>query len=74
MAEQAADDLRLNLRESIVIGDKIDDVYFGRAIGARSFLVRTGHGQEEAKKLGGLSNLEEEVFDDLLAAVSHVME
>jgi histidinol-phosphate phosphatase family protein len=51
MAEQAALDLNLDLRRSIVIGDKIDDVSLGRVLGARSFLVKTGHGVAEAAKL-----------------------
>ncbi len=36
-----------------MIGDKIADIAFGRAVGcAQTVLVLTGHGQSEANKLG----------------------
>lgn len=46
MGEQAARELGLDLARSWVIGDKASDVDFGRALGARSVLVLTGHGEE----------------------------
>lgn len=51
MAEQAARSHNLDLRRSVVIGDKIDDYALGRVIGAQSVLVRTGHGAEHEHKL-----------------------
>ena len=52
LAEQAARDFHFDLTQSLVIGDKASDIQFGRAIGARTVLVRTGYGrqQEEAAK------------------------
>ena len=47
LAERAAADFGFNLSESLVIGDKASDIAFGRAIKARSFLVRTGYGTEQ---------------------------
>ncbi|MDZ4723993.1 MAG: HAD-IIIA family hydrolase [candidate division Zixibacteria bacterium] len=44
MAEGAVQELGVELRRSIVIGDTIDDMNFAKVIGARSILVRTGYG------------------------------
>lgn len=51
MAEQAARELNLDLRRSIVVGDKLDDIMLAQLIGARSVLVRTGHGREHEQIL-----------------------
>ncbi len=73
MAEEAARRLGINLRRSYVIGDKIDDLNLGRVIGARSFLVRTGHGREQEQLLEthGIND-RETVCDDLLSAVEQI--
>jgi D-glycero-D-manno-heptose 1,7-bisphosphate phosphatase len=47
LAEQAADELGLDLSRSYVVGDKGDDVEFAARIGARSILVLTGYGRGE---------------------------
>jgi histidinol-phosphate phosphatase family protein len=74
MVEQAAEDLRIDLRRSLVIGDHVDDVNLGRVAGARSFLVRTGHGREEESRLGNCRSRDEELaFDDILTAVTKVL-
>jgi len=44
LALQAAAEHEFNPAHAIVVGDKPCDVDLGRAIGARSFLVRTGYG------------------------------
>lgn len=71
MAEQAARELSLNLRQSVVIGDSMSDLNLGRVIGARPVLVRTGYGREVEKQLkdsaGG--NIFP-TFNDLSAAVA----
>ncbi len=46
LALRAAADLDLDLARSYMIGDKPDDVIFGRAIGATPILVLTGYGTE----------------------------
>ncbi len=51
MAEQAARELNLDLRRSLVVGDKLDDVMLSWVIGAQSVLVRTGHGREHEQLL-----------------------
>ena len=46
LAHQAAADFGFDPSESLVIGDKTSDIEFGRALGARTILVRTGYGRE----------------------------
>lgn len=70
MVEAAAEQLNLDLRRSIVIGDKLDDFRLGQVMGGRSGLVLTGHGRAEWKRhsvSGAIS--ENNVYDNLLAAV-----
>ena len=45
MALQAAAALGLDLKASYMIGDHVDDIGFGQAIGATTILVLTGHGK-----------------------------
>jgi len=65
LALQAKADLHLDLKRSIMIGDKSADIGVGKAIGATTILVRTGHGAEEEKKL---SLTPDYVADDLAQA------
>ncbi|OFX13328.1 MAG: HAD family hydrolase [Alphaproteobacteria bacterium RIFOXYD12_FULL_60_8] len=44
MALQAARELGFDLTQAFMIGDKPADVMMGRAVGATTFLVRTGYG------------------------------
>ncbi len=69
MAEEAALQLGINLRESVMIGDSSVDLGFGRVFGGRSLLVRTGYGLEVEQELLKRGDKQWEVFDDLLAAV-----
>lgn len=50
LALQAAADHGFDLATGFVVGDKRCDVDLGRNIGARSILVRTGYGNEEARR------------------------
>ncbi len=45
MARQAIADFGFDPENALVIGDKVSDIEFGRAIGARTVLVRTGYGR-----------------------------
>lgn len=75
LAEQAAREHHINLRRSIVIGDKLDDLNLGRAIGARSILVRTGYGRRTEEYLTSeMPDLHPIVVDDLPAAIRHLQE
>jgi D-glycero-D-manno-heptose 1,7-bisphosphate phosphatase len=47
MVERAAERLGFDPREAWVVGDHAGDMGLGRAVGARTLLVRTGHGDEE---------------------------
>lgn len=64
MVRQAVDDHHFDPARSFMIGDKEVDVALGHAVGAVSFLVRTGHG---AKYVEGTKA--DYVVDDLPAAV-----
>jgi D-glycero-D-manno-heptose 1,7-bisphosphate phosphatase len=70
---RAAADLSLDLARSYVIGDKADDMLFGRAIGATPILVLTGYGREARKKLEKGSNRPSAVAADLREAVDWIL-
>src|SRR5262249_54734610 len=53
LVRAAAADLRLVLRESAMVGDKLLDVETGRAAGTRAVLLRTGYGRDEERGLDG---------------------
>ncbi len=53
MVRRAAEEHGLDLARSFVIGDHLSDVLLGRGVGARTVLVLTGHGREEAAKAEG---------------------
>jgi D-glycero-D-manno-heptose 1,7-bisphosphate phosphatase len=48
MARRAAEDLGIDLRRSVVIGDRWRDIAVARAAGCRGILVKTGYGATEA--------------------------
>ncbi len=50
LLEQAARNLRVSLRESIMVGDKRLDAETGRRAGAQGVLVRTGYGRDEEQR------------------------
>jgi D-glycero-D-manno-heptose 1,7-bisphosphate phosphatase len=52
--------------EAFVVGDHRSDVEMGRRVGARTILVRTGHGEEELAK--GAGALADHVVADLKEA------
>jgi D-glycero-D-manno-heptose 1,7-bisphosphate phosphatase len=66
LALQAADRFGFDPSASVVIGDHAADVGLGRAVGATTFLVLTGHGQEERMAAEPLAD---HVVPDLAAAV-----
>jgi len=66
LALQAADRFGFDLSASVVIGDHAADVGLGRAVGATTFLVLTGHGQEERVSAEPLAD---HVVPNLAAAV-----
>jgi D-glycero-D-manno-heptose 1,7-bisphosphate phosphatase len=70
---RAAADLDLDLARSYMIGDKADDVRFGRAIGATPILVLTGYGREARKKLADGATPPAAVAADLGEAVDWIL-
>jgi D-glycero-D-manno-heptose 1,7-bisphosphate phosphatase len=55
LVTRAAETLGLDLRRSVVVGDRWTDVALARAVGAAGVLVETGAGAREARKpVGGL--------------------
>jgi D-glycero-D-manno-heptose 1,7-bisphosphate phosphatase len=67
MARRAAEDLGIDFRRSVVIGDRWRDIAVARAIGARGILVKTGYGASEMlRPEPGLSA--DAVCDDLIGA------
>jgi D-glycero-D-manno-heptose 1,7-bisphosphate phosphatase len=69
LLQKAADDLRFNMANSIVIGDKASDIEMGRLIGALTFRVRTGYGAQIA---AGQTVVPAFIVDDLAAAVESI--
>jgi D-glycero-D-manno-heptose 1,7-bisphosphate phosphatase len=67
MVERAVRALAFDPREAWVVGDHAADMGLGRAVGARTILLRTGHGQEELERAGADAD---EVVDDLAAAAA----
>lgn len=73
MPEEAALQLGLDLRNSYVAGDKLADLNLGRAIGARSFLVRSGIGRKvEARLKESEQDPKQVVFDNLSDVARHI--
>jgi histidinol-phosphate phosphatase family protein len=71
LPEQAAEELRLSLPSSVMVGDKRIDVETGQAMGGTGLLVRTGYGREEEGRPG---RAPDGVFDDLPAAAAWILE
>lgn len=69
MVEQAVAEHGFDPAQSYMIGDKEVDVELGRAVGATTFLVRTGHGHKAA----AIGSKADYVVDDLVAAASHIV-
>lgn len=67
LALRAAAEHGFDLAEAFVVGDHAGDVEMGQRIGARTILVRTGHGPEELAKAAPFAD---HVADDLAAAVA----
>lgn len=68
MAEQAVAEHGFDPAQAFMIGDKEVDVELGRAIGATTFLVRTGHGHKYVA-----ATKADHVVDDLAAAADIIL-
>jgi D-glycero-D-manno-heptose 1,7-bisphosphate phosphatase len=67
LAHQAASRFGFDLRDAFVIGDHAGDMGMGRAVGATTLFVRTGHGGQEEPAARPLAD---HVAEDLGAAVA----
>jgi len=47
MVERACEDLPIDMDRSYMVGDRHTDITFGRALGLKTVLVRTGYGMGE---------------------------
>lgn len=74
MGRRAAADLGLDLAASYMIGDKVEDVEFGTAVGASPILVLTGYGEQSRRRLTELGRAPAFVAADVLAAVDWILE
>lgn len=68
MVERAAAALGFDPSRCWIVGDHAGDIRMGRAVGARTILVRTGHGEEELADGAGAHA--DHVVDDLGEAVA----
>ena len=73
MALKAAQDLRIDLKNSYMVGDKVEDVLFGVNIGARPILCLTGFGRESLPKLKEKGVKPAFVAKTLLEAVNWIL-
>ncbi len=71
---QAAEELQLDLQQSILIGDALSDIQAGQAAGIpQTILVRTGRGAQQALLLGSTSLKPFRVFDSFSQAVAEIL-
>jgi len=70
LLEEAAEDLRLSLVGSVMVGDKRLDAETGQAAGGSGVLVRTGYGREEEGRDGRATDA---TVDDLGAAAAWIL-
>lgn len=73
MAQKAAQDLDIDLSQSYMIGDKEEDVLFGKNIQASPILVLTGFGTKSLLKLREKGIEPDYVADTLLEAVEWIL-
>jgi heptosyltransferase-2 len=66
--------LGIDLARSFVVGDKLADVRLARRVGAKSVLVRTGHGQQTLERWPEGEPPPDHVADDLPNAVRWILQ
>lgn len=73
MAFQAQRDFGIDLEESFMVGDKVEDVLFGEKIGAKCVLVLTGYGKQSLNKLKELNTKPDFVAENILDGVKWIL-
>lgn len=71
LVRQAAQELDLDLARSFVVGDRLKDMQVGRAVGARTILVRTGYGADEEPTAAETADA---VVETLIDAAAWILE
>ncbi len=51
MIDEAMKDFKIDIKNSIIVGDKTTDIELGRKVGIKSIMVLTGQGRHEISKL-----------------------
>lgn len=74
MGRRAAADLGLDPAASYMVGDKVEDIEFGTALGATPILVLTGYGEQSRRRLSEPGRAPAFVAADILAAVDWILE
>ncbi|MBX2830377.1 MAG: HAD family hydrolase [Rhodospirillales bacterium] len=71
MLVAAAEEFAISLTDSVLVGDRINDVRAAHGVGARAIMVRTGHGAKETQSPEATEA--DFIADDLSAAVDHIL-
>ena len=74
MALQAAEELKIDMKNSYMVGDKVEDILFGLNIQAKPILCLTGFGQESLPKLKERGIEPAYVAQTFLDAVSWILQ
>lgn len=70
MLQKAEKELNIDLKRSLMIGDKISDIEAGKSVGCKTIMVLTGHGKEESK----FKNIEcDFTADDLYHTIEYIL-
>ena len=67
---KAVEEQKLDLKDAVVIGDKLSDVELGKKLRAKTVLVLTGYGKKEAEKASVSQIKPDFIADDLYGAVN----
>ena len=73
LVRRAAAELSIDVSKSFVVGDKVSDVGLAGAVGATAVMVRTGHGEEQLVRAGGVVPGAALVAADLIEATSWIL-
>jgi len=73
LAQKAARDLNIDLSNSFMIGDKVEDILFGINIGAKPILVLTGYGKQSLPVLNEKGIKPSWIASNLLAGVNWIL-
>jgi D-glycero-D-manno-heptose 1,7-bisphosphate phosphatase len=70
LIQKAVEEQRLDLKDAVVIGDKLSDVELGKKLKVNTVLVLTGYGKKEAEKANSHQIKPDYIADTLYEAVN----